>query len=242
MAAAAAGTMLLDSSTDVDFFIHSYYEFQLFGQTLSINTTMVCTVIVFLALLVLILAARHSIMKKYDEPNGVQNVIEMIVEWLDGMVDSNMGSRAPAYRNYVIVMMAFIFVSNISGLFGLRAPTADFATTLALALITFVMIEYAWIKTKGVRIFKELVEPIPIFLPINVISEIATPISMSLRLYGNMLAGTIMMGLWYALMPWFVKIGVPAFLHAYFDLFAGAIQAYVFAMLTMTFISNKYET
>ena len=136
-------------SSDVDFFIHSYYEFKLFGVTLSINTTMVTTVIVCLILLALILFARHEIMKDYDEPNVVQNVVEMIVEKMDAMVVSNMGIHAKKYLNYVEALMAFIFLSNISGLFGLRPPTADFGTTFGLALITFVMIEYAWIKTKG---------------------------------------------------------------------------------------------
>ena len=179
---------------------------------------MVTTVIVCLILLALILFARHEIMKDYDEPNVVQNVVEMIVEKMDAMV-----------------------VSNISGLFGLRPPTADFGTTFGLALITFVMIEYAWIKTKGFGIIKDLLDPFPVFLPINIISEFATPVSMSLRLFGNVTAGTIMLGLWYALMPWFTKIGIPAFLHAYFDFFSGAIQTYVFGMLTMVFISNRYD-
>ena len=110
------------------------------------------------------------------------------METMDGMVEASMGAHAPKYRNYVITLMAFIFLSNISGIFGLRAPTADFGTTFALALITFVMIEYAWIKSNGIRFVKDLFEPFPIFFPVNVISEFATPVSMSLRLFGNVLA------------------------------------------------------
>ena len=216
-AGTSAGAMLLSSGADVDFFIHSYYEFELFGQTLSINTTMISTVIVCLILLGLILFARHEIMKDYDEPNAVQNAVEMLVETMDAMVESSMGAHAPKYRNYVITLMAFIFLSNISGVFGLRAPTADFGTTFALALITFVMIEYAWIKSNGIRFVKDLIEPFPIFFPVNVISEFATPVSMSLRLFGNVLAGTIMISLWYTLLPWFMKLGIPSFLHVYLD-------------------------
>ena len=229
-------------SSEPDFYIHSYYEFELFGQTLSINTTMVSIVIVSVVLMGLILFARHYVMKAYNsgQANGVSNAVEMIVELLDGLVDSNMGKYAPAYRNYVEALMAYILLSNISGLFGLRPPTADFGTTFALALITFVMIEYAWIKSKGIGFVKDLFAPIPVFLPVNIISEFATPVSMSLRLFGNVLAGTIMLGLWYALMPWFMKIGIPAFLHLYLDLFSGAIQTFVFGMLTMTFITDKY--
>jgi len=235
-------SMLLSNGGDVDFYIHSYYEFKLFGQDLSINTTMVSTVIVCIVLIALILFARHFVMKAYrtGETNGVQNAVELIVEALDKLVYSNMGQHAPAYLNYVESLMLFIFVSNISGLFGLRAPTADFGTTFSLGLITFVMIQYAWIKSKGIRFIKDLFEPFPIFFPVNVISEFATPISMSLRLFGNVLAGTIMLGLWYALMPWVFRIGFPAFLHTYLDLFSGAIQTFVFGMLTMTFIQDKY--
>ena len=239
-AGAAAGSMLLDSGNQVDFFIHSYYEFQLFGTTVSINTTMVCTVVVCLAVLAMILVLRHEIMKDYDEPNTIQNIAELMVETLDGMVESSMGKHAPRYRNYVEMLLIFILFSNISGLFGLRPPTADFATTFGLALVTFVMIEYAWIRYNGISFIKDLFQPFPIFFPVNVISEFATPVSMSLRLFGNVLSGTIMLGLWYALMPWFTKVGVPAFLHAYFDLFSGAIQTYVFGMLTMTFVTDKY--
>ena len=76
-------------------------------------------------------------------------------------------------------------------------------------------------------------------LPINVISEFATPVSLSLRLFGNILAGTVMMALYYGMLPIFVKIGIPSALHVYFDLFSGVIQAYVFCMLTMTFVANK---
>ena len=237
---AAAGSMLLDSGSQVDFFIHSYYEFKLFGTTVSINTTMVCKVVVCLAVLAMILVLRHEIMKDYDEPNTIQNIAELLVETLDGMVESSMGKHAPRYRNYVEMLMIFILFSNISGLFGLRPPTADFATTFGLALVTFVMIEYAWIRYNGISFIKDLFQPFPIFFPVNVISEFATPVSMSLRLFGNVLSGTIMLGLWYALMPWFTKVGVPAFLHAYFDLFSGAIQTYVFGMLTMTFVTDKY--
>ena len=112
-AGAAAGSMLLDSGNQVDFFIHSYYEFQLFGTTVSINTTMVCTVVVCLAVLAMILVLRHEIMKDYDEPNTIQNIAELMVETLDGMVESSMGKHAPRYRNYVEMLMIFILFSNI---------------------------------------------------------------------------------------------------------------------------------
>ena len=133
------------------------------------------------------------------------------------------------------------FFANTSGLFGLRPPTADYGTTLALALISFVLIQYSAFKTSKLHVFTDLFKPIPILFPINLIGEFATPLSMSLRLFGNIMAGTIMMALWYGLLPWLAQLGIPAFLHMYFDLFSGAIQTFVFAMLTMTFITDKRE-
>ena len=160
---------------------------------------------------------------------------------LDNLVKGNMGRHWRPFVNYIGTIMVFIFFSNTSGLFGLRPPTADYGTTLALALITFVLIQYSAFKTSKLHVFTDLFKPIPILFPINLIGEFATPLSMSLRLFGNIMAGTIMMALWYGLLPWLAQLGIPAFLHMYFDLFSGAIQTFVFAMLTMTFITDKRE-
>ena len=233
--------ILLSGGADVDFMIHGVFSYELFGQTLWITTTHVCVLIVMLIIVGFCIAAGHMVKHAKEVPTGFQNVVELIVEMLDKMTVGVMGKQAVRFRNYIGTIFIFILFSNISGLLGLRPPTADFGTTFGLALITFVMIEYAWIKTKGFGIIKDLLDPFPVFLPINIISEFATPVSMSLRLFGNVTAGTIMLGLWYALMPWFTKIGIPAFLHAYFDFFSGAIQTYVFGMLTMVFVSNRYD-
>ena len=91
-------------------------------------------------------------------------------------------------------------------------------------------------KVSGV--IKGLCDPWVFWLPINLIGDFAVPISLSLRLFANVLSGTVMMALYYGLLPIFVKIGIPAVLHIYFDLFSGAIQTYVFCMLTMTYVSD----
>lgn len=240
LAGIAGRGFLLSSSDEVDFMIHAYKNLTIFGQEVSINTTHVTTVIVWLTLVILALIARRSIMNgDPDKPTGIQNIVEMFVEFLDGMVNNSMGKHAPKYANYILTLMSFIFLSNISGLFGLRPPTADYGTTFGLAIITFVLIQYAAIKTSKFAAFTDLFKPIPLLFPINLIGEFATPLSLSLRLFGNVMAGTIMLALWYGLLPWFAKIGLPVFLHGYFDLFSGAIQTYVFSMLTMVFITDK---
>jgi len=120
----------------------------------------------------------------------------------------------------------------------LRPPTADYGVTLALGLITFTLIHFNKFKYQKVSgVIKGLCDPWPIWAPINMIGDVAVPISLSLRLFANVLSGTVMMALVYGLMKW-IAVFWPAVLHVYFDLFSGAIQTYVFCMLTMTYISD----
>ncbi len=149
-----------------------------------------------------------------------------------------MGKYAGKFVNYISALFLFIFVSNISGLFGLRPPTADYGVTLPLGLITFGIIQYNNIKYNKVGAFTGLFQPLPLLFPINLIGEIAVPFSLSLRLFGNILSGTVMMSLIYQLLTKFA-VGWPGILHIYFDVFSGAIQTYVFCMLTMVFTRDK---
>lgn len=236
-----APMMLAASGNDVDFMVHGLIPLKFFGHQVWITTTHVTTLIVMVFILILALLARRAIMKGSEKPEGLQNFVELLVETLDNLVRGSMGRHWRPFVNYIGTIMVFIFISNTSGLFGLRPPTADYGTTLALALITFVLIQYSAFKTSKLNVFIDLFKPLPILFPINLIGEFATPLSMSLRLFGNIMAGTIMMALWYGLLPVFAKLGIPAFLHVYFDLFSGAIQTFVFAMLTMTFITDKRE-
>ena len=229
------------SGDDVDFMVHGLIPLKFFGHKVWITTTHVTTLIVMVFIIVLALIARHAVLHGDEKPSGLQNFVEMIVEMLDNLVKGSMGRHWRPFVNYIGTIMVFIFFANTSGLFGLRPPTADYGTTLALALITFVLIQYSAFKTSKLHVFTDLFKPIPILFPINLIGEFATPLSMSLRLFGNIMAGTIMMALWYGLLPWLAQLGIPAFLHMYFDLFSGAIQPFVFAMLTMTFITDKRE-
>lgn len=233
--------MLLAADGDVDFSIHHLLAYKFMGQTVYITTSHVCMLIIIITIMIFALVARKKIMHAQEVPTGLQNVVEFAVETLQGFVDSSMGQHGKKYMNYVGTLFLFILLSNISGLFGLRPPTADYGTTFSLALITFVMIQYNNIKYNKLGAITGLFQPIWFLFPINLIGEIATPVSMSLRLFGNVMAGTVMMALYYGLLPIFAKIGIPAALHVYFDLFSGAIQAYVFAMLTMVFITQKIE-
>jgi F-type H+-transporting ATPase subunit a len=239
--------ILMSSSADnIDFMIHGIFSYEIFGQTVWITTSHVCILIVILLLVGFSIAANRAMKHAQEVPGGFQNVLEMIVEMLDNMVYGTMGKiAAPKFVNYISTIFIFILLSNISGLFGLRPPTADYGTTLALGLITFFLIHITQFKNLPLKqIWKDMCSPLPpwlpIWLPINLISEIAVPISLSLRMFANVLSGTVMMALVYGLLS---KVAIiwPAALHVYFDLFSGAIQTYVFCMLTMTYISQNYE-
>ncbi len=234
--------ILLSGADDIDFMIHGVFSYELFGQTLWITTSHVCISIVFLVILLFIFAANRAVKKATEVPSGFQNVVELIVEKLDGMVSSTMGKSAPAFRNYIGTIFIFILLSNISGLFGLRPPTADYGTTLALGLMTFTLIHFNKFKHQKVKgVIKGLCDPWPIWAPINIIGDVAVPISLSLRLFANVLSGVVMMALIYGLLGKIALIW-PAALHVYFDLFSGCIQTYVFSMLTMTYIADACNT
>lgn len=220
--------------------IKGLISYELFGQTLWITTTHVTLFIVFVFLIVFALIANRKIKKHATEvPGTFQNILEIAVEALDGMVDNSMGRNAYRYRNYIGTIFAFILVSNLSGVFGLRAPTADYGVTLSLGLLTFFIIQISAFRFQKLRYFKSLAEPYPFLLPSNVIGEVAVPISLSLRLFANMLSGTMILSLWYGMLGIISAFPLTAFLHAYLDVFSGAIQTYVFAMLTMTYINDK---
>ena len=239
--------ILMSSSADnIDFMIHGIVSFHLFGQEIWITTSHVCILIVMAAMLIFALIANRKLKHAKEVPDGFQNVVELIVEMLDDMVSGTMGRWAPKFVNYISTIFIFILLSNISGLLGLRPPTADYGTTFALGLITFFLIHINQFKHQSVKqIWTDMCSPLPpwlpIWLPINLISEIAVPISLSLRLFANVLSGTVMMALVYGLLRW-IAIIWPAALHVYFDLFSGAIQTYVFCMLTMTYIAQACET
>ena len=227
---------------EADFYVHELYPVDFFGNTVHITTTHVCTVIVILAIMALTLFLRHAFFKAEREGRmtTASTIVELGVDTLTNFVEGAMGKKnAVNYINYIGVLFIYILFCNTSGILGLRPPTADYGTTLCLALITFVMIEYADIRYNKWKMVKGLFEPFPLFFPMNVISIVSTPLSMSLRLFGNVLGGTVLMALYYGMLPWFAKLGVPSALHVYFDIFSGAIQTYVFCMLTVTFIAEK---
>lgn len=223
-----------EDGLDVTVKVYGY----LFGK-IPITQTVVTTWVIMIVLILIALVFRIK-MKNYKyRPEGSQNVIEAIVETMDNFVSSTMTERYAYFGKWFFGVFVFILVSNLSGLLGFRPPTADLCTTIAVTLTTFFLIHFMGItKGKG-GYFKGYLEPLPILLPINIISEVATPISLSFRLFGNILGGMVIMAMVYMALPIFVSIGIPAALHIYFDVFAGCMQTFIFVMLSMTFIKDK---
>ena len=230
--------ILLSGAAEIDFMVHGVFPYQFFGHQVWITTTHICLLIVVLVLAGFSIAAGMVMKKATAVPGFFQNIVELIVELLDKMTVSVMGKNAAKFANYIGSIFIFILICNFSGLFGLRPPTADYGVTLPLGLITFTLIHFNKFKHKKIKgVLSELCDPWPIWAPINLIGYVAVPISLSLRLFANVLSGVVMMALVYGLLS-VIAIGWPAALHVYFDLFSGAIQTYVFCMLTMTYVSD----
>lgn len=238
--------LMASDSSDMGFMIKGVFSYEIFGQTVWITTTHICLLIVVILLMAFFIIGGQVFKHGKEVPGTFQALLEFIVEFTDGLVDGAMGKMGKGYRNYIGTLFLFILVSNISGLLGLRPPTADYGVTLPLALTTFILVRFNEVKYNDLwSIWKDKCSPLPPFIPIwmviNVIGDCAVPVSLSLRLFANVLSGTIMMSLVYSLLAGinkFIPVGWPAALHIYFDLFSGAIQTYVFCMLTVTYIGS----
>ncbi|MDD2281802.1 MAG: F0F1 ATP synthase subunit A [Eubacteriales bacterium] len=201
--------------------------FTLFGFSITeslVNTWIVSAVLIILALML----RRHLELR----PGKVQNVAELLVEGFSGIVKSTMGEKNLSFMPYIATLFMLILFSNLMGIFGFRSPTADINVTLGYALVTFFAIHFYGLKAKGWKYLKGMAEPVFIILPINIIGELARPVSLSMRLFGNMLAGSVVM----ALISGAAALFVPAVASIYFDLFSGILQSFIFVMLTMVFI------
>lgn len=232
------GLYLIEATS---FMIKGVYKlpFRFLGQEVWITSTAVSSWIVTIILIIVGIFLGSKFKNPKEVPSGLQNFVEMAVEALNGMGDSILGPNRSRFINYVGTIFMFILTSNLAGLLGMRSPTADYGVTFCLGVFTFAIVQFQGIKNHGFGHFTSLFQPIPVLFPINVIGEIANPISISLRLFANMLSGVIMLGLWYGMMPIFGQIAIPSFLHAYCDLFSGCIQTYVFCMLTMVYVNDK---
>lgn len=216
-----------------------WFLFELFGEPVYITQTLLSTWIVMAALIGLAVVVRLRLSSFKNVPGGFQNAVETAVETMSGFAASTMGEHLEWFGGYFFSIFSFILLSNYSGLLGLRPPTADLATTAALAFSTFALIHLTGLFSRKRRYLRSFIEPYPIFLPINIVGELSKPVSLGFRLFGNMLGGLIVLGLMYEMLPFALRFVLPGVLHLYFDVFVGALQAFIFTVLSMTFIAQK---
>ena len=230
----------------MDFNIRVFTIIDVFGQPLWLTESIVNTWIIMAVLITFAVVAR-IMLRTYTTgaPTGIQNVVETIVEAFDKFARGAAGDKLYFLGGWFFAVFMFALFSNLSGLIPLfRPPTADWSVAFALAMATFLIIQVMAFKYRGAEYFLTmLLKPIPIiFFPMNLIGELARPISLSFRLFGNILAGTILLGLFYGLTPAFVHYVIPAALHLYFDLAMGALQAFIFTVLSLSFIGTTAGT
>ena len=197
---------------------------------------------VVIVLCIFAFIVNHKIKKARasEVPSGFLNVVELLVEASDNLVVSTMGKQnKKKFGPYILTLAMFLGVANLLGLVGLTPPTSDYSVTLSLALVTFVLTQFWTYKNGGgvVGYLKSFGDPVPLLAPLNIIGELANPISLSFRLFGNVMSGGIILGLLYQWLGYLAPvIALP--LHAYFDIFSGLLQTFIFIMLTMIFIGG----
>jgi F-type H+-transporting ATPase subunit a len=207
--------------------------------TVYLTETIFATWILMGLLFIFTIFVNIRLRKFKGVPRGFQNVIEALIDMMRKFASETLGEELEQLNGYFFGAFTFILTSNYSGMFGLRPPTSDLATTGALALITFSFIHgLGFAKQKG-KYLKSYIEPVALFLPINLIGELAKPLSMAFRLFGNMLSGVIIGGMIYNMLPFVLRFMLPNVAHLYFDILVGALQSYVFVILSMTFIREK---
>ncbi|MFI3312476.1 MAG: FoF1 ATP synthase subunit a [Eubacteriales bacterium] len=179
--------------------------------------------------------------KMTDEPGKFQNAMEMAVEGVCNFTHTSVGDLGDNLPAYLFSTFVFLLASAAVELMGVRAPTADITMTFALSLVTFILINYFGLKKKGlIGRVKSMANPSPAILPIKIVSDLAVPISLACRLFGNMLAGMIVMELLYAVLG-SGAVGIPSVAGVYFNIAHPIIQAYIFVTLTLTFIGEATE-
>ena len=228
-----------------------YFTIHLPVQDLPITEAQINSWIVIVAILGLCLYLTHGIKKIPDSKRQI--IAEWLVEKAEGLVNTNMGEYFNGFVPFIMAIMGLSAFSSLLSLVGIFPPTSDINIIAGWAILVFVLITYYKLKAGLWHYIKSFGEPIKVFAPMNVVSEIATPISMSFRHYGNVLSGSVISILVAAGLQGLsrmifgkltsvpiLQVGIPAVLSVYFDVFSGCLQAFIFAMLTMIYISGGF--
>ncbi len=223
-------------------------------QNLPITESQVNSLAVIISILALCLYFTHGLSVKCHLKRQV--IAELIVEKAQSLTTNNMGEYFSGFAPFISAIMGLSAFSSLIALLGLYAPTSDINIVGGWAILVFFLITYYKNKCGPIHYLKSFCDPV-LLAPLNIISEVATPISMAFRHYGNVLSGavisvlvaTALQGLSSKLLGWLpgflgefplFQIGLPAILSIYFDVFSGLLQAFIFAMLTMLYVSGGF--
>ena len=232
-----------------------YFTLPMPIQNLVITESQINSWLVMISVLGLCLFLTHGL--KTKNISARQHLAEWIVENTNSMVIGNMGEYFKGFAPFVAAILGLSAFSSLLTLVGLFPPTSDINVTAGWALLVFILITYYKFKCGPISYIKSFGDPVPLLAPLNIIGEVATPVSMAFRHYGNVLSGSVisvliaaaLQGLSGIVLGWipgavgeipFLQIGLPAVLSLYFDLFSGGLQAYIFAMLTMMYVSGAF--
>ena len=215
--------------------VETVFTIPLFGG-IPVSESVVVTWIAMAVLIVIAFLLGRNL--KVRNPGKRQQIAELIVLKLDAFTKKTLGEEATEYSTYMAVVLLFIGFVNLIGVFGVKPPTKDLNVPAALALMSIVLVEVAGIRAHGTGGWlKGFAKPMAILTPINILEIFIRPLSLCMRLFGNVLGAFVIMELVKLVVP----VGVPAILSLYFDVFDGLIQAYVFVFLTSLYISEAVE-
>ena len=208
----------------------------------SLSLTIIYTWVTMALLVIAAIIIRLTVVRRFETiPKGAQNVIELIVEAVGKYTGAQAHGTGEILCSYILSIASLMIGSAALELFRLRPPTADITLTFSLAFMTFVLINAYGIKKKGAlgRV-KALASPTPVVFIFRVISEMAIPVSMACRLFGNMLGGMIVIDLLYMALG-SNAVGIPSLAGLYFNVFHPLMQTFIFVTLTLTFINEAIE-
>ncbi|MBO7519687.1 MAG: F0F1 ATP synthase subunit A [Clostridia bacterium] len=232
-----------------------FFTVRLPFSDLPVTETQVNSLVVIWSLFWLCRYLTHGISMRGGRKRQI--AAEWIVEKTKNLVRGNMGEYFSSFAPFVAAIMGLSAFSSLLTLIGLYPPTSDINTVGGWAILVFFLITYYKFKCGPVHYLKSFGDPVPFLAPLNIISEFATPVSMAFRHYGNVLSGSVisvlvatalqgLSNIVFGKLPGllgeipFLQIGIPAVLSVYFDLFSGLLQAFIFAMLTMLYVSGGF--
>ena len=213
------------------------FSFSVGGYQIDVLESTVVSWIVMAVILIFCLIFGTNL--KVHNPGKRQVIAEFIVTWLENFVSDMIGPEGTRYVPYLVSVLLYIGLANLIGLFGFKPPTKDLNVTIALAVMSILLVQGACIRSKGVWGWvKNFSHPMWVVTPINLLELIIRPLSLCMRLFGNVLGAFVIMELIKCIVP----VGIPVIFSAYFDIFDGLIQAYVFVFLTSLYLKEVIET